>query len=82
MAKYRVSIPYCAYVTVEVEASDAEQAESLAFDYSQPTGFAGNGGSDRLIGVGNYDNVKVSIEAGEGSIEGGFTKAIEVDKCD
>ena len=73
--KYRVTIPYACWVTVEVEASNEEEAEELAFEDSGITGNCGNGGNDKLIGVYGEN---VSIEAGDDPLEGvGFAIVIE-----
>ena len=67
--KYRVTFPYACFVSVDVEASNEEEAKELAFDDSSIGSYCGNGGTNKLIGV--YGN-NVSIEAGE----------VPLDDCD
>lgn len=74
--KYRVTIPFACFVSVEVEAENAEAAEEIAFEDAYPSGYAGNGGTDKLIGVRGSN---VSIEAGEEPIDDidGFSIDVE-----
>lgn len=49
--------------TMEVEAEDAEQAKDLAYnDFEALSGYAGNGGSDKLVGTTLWN---VSLEPSE-----------------
>lgn len=76
--KYRVTIPYACFVTVEVEADNAEAAKEAAFEAAWISGYVGNGGSGKLIGV--YGS-NVSIAAGEehiGDFEGFSIEVEEV----
>ena len=66
MKKYRVNIPYAVFVTVDVEAENEEQAIDKAFEDGYLTGFCGNGGTDKLVGVTGSN---VSIEHGEEALE-------------
>jgi len=75
MKKYRVTIPFPVFVSVEVDAENPEEAEDAAFKDAYISSYAGNGGTDKLIGV-DVDNV--SIEAGESHIDsGGFSVNVE-----
>lgn len=52
MKKYNVSLPIIAWVTVtDIEADNEEEAIDIALDEGGVTGYCGNGGSDKLIGV-------------------------------
>ena len=51
MAKYRVSIPFAVWHTVEVEAEDEDAAIDAAMDISGLRGYVGNGSTGRLVGV-------------------------------
>lgn len=56
MTNYRVSIPYVVYVHADVEADNEDDAIEAAFDNGAGlTQFAGNGGSDKLVGVYGSD---------------------------
>lgn len=66
MRKYKITIPFPVFVSIEVEAEDEETAEEAAFAEAYIDSYAGNGGSDKLIGVSGSN---VSIEAGETPIE-------------
>lgn len=71
--KYKVTVPYAIFVTVEVEADSVEEAEDEAFDHIYVCGYAGNGGTDKLIGV-----TEGSIEVGEVALEdNGFSIQVE-----
>jgi hypothetical protein len=75
MKEYSVTIPYPVFVTVKVEAEDNESAIDEAFQYAGLTGYCGNGGSDKLVGV--YGS-NISVEAGDTPIEGcGFEIEVE-----
>ncbi len=58
--KYRVTLPSKVWVTVDVEAESQEEAEEIAIDEGSISGYCGNFGTDKLIGVSG-DNA--SIEA-------------------
>lgn len=67
--KYKVTIPYAVWVTIEVEAEDKESAIDEAASDIYIQGYCGNGGTDKLIGV-----TEGSIEAGDTPLEdGGFS---------
>lgn len=52
MPSYRVMIPYCLWMTVEVkDAEDADDAIEKALETDSPSGYVGNGGTDKLVGV-------------------------------
>ena len=71
--KYRVTVPYAVFVTVEVEAESKQDAEDAACDEIYISNFCGNGGSDKLIGV-----TEGSIEAGDTPLEdSGFSIGVE-----
>lgn len=70
MPKFKVEIPYIAYVTAVVESPTEEDAVDAALEDSQPTNLVGNGGTDKMIGVGDTNEVTYSIECGEGEVEG------------
>jgi hypothetical protein len=75
MKKYRVTIPFPVFVTIEVEAGSAEDAEDKAFEEVYLDKYAGNGGHDKLIGV---REAHMSIEPGEYPLdEGGFSVEVE-----
>lgn len=60
--KYQVSIPYVCWVYVEVDADDEKEAEDLAFEEGDLSGYAGNGGMDKLIGTTSN---RASVEIGD-----------------
>ena len=63
MKKYIVSGEVTAYISVELEAENEEEAISKAYEEcSGPMNFIGNGGCDKLIGVCDTDSANVSIE--------------------
>ncbi|MGD9697533.1 hypothetical protein [Acinetobacter sp.] len=74
--KYKVTIPFAVFVSVEVDAETPKEAEDIAFEDAYITGYCGNGGTDKLVGVSGSN---VSIEAGELPLEGDDFK-IEVEK--
>ena len=62
MKKYAVYGKVAAWVRVELEAEDKEDALEKAYEEcSEPMNFVGNGGCDKLIGVCDTDNADVSI---------------------
>lgn len=62
MKKYIVSGEVTAYISVELEAENEEEAISKAYEEcSGPMNFIGNGGCDKLIGVCDTVNAIVSI---------------------
>lgn len=66
MKKYIVSGEVTAYISVELEAENEEEAISKAYEEcSEPMSFIGNGGYDKLIGVCDTDNANVSIECND-----------------
>ena len=79
MPKYKVTIPYACFVTVEVEADNKEDAEDKANDEVYIGSYAGNGGSNKLIGVSEPN---MSIEVNEESIEGVDVFSIEVEEVE
>lgn len=64
MEKKKYRVPFKAFVTVfvEVEAENKDEAIDLAWDEAHISGYCGNGGSDKLIGV--YGS-NISIEAAD-----------------
>lgn len=64
MKKYEVTVPFPVFVTVKVEAESRDDAIEEAISDAQLTAFAGNGGTDKLVGV--YSG---SIEIGECPLE-------------
>ena len=63
MKKYIVSGEVTAYISVELEAENEEEAISKAYEEcSGPMNFIGNGGCDKLIGVCDTNSANVSIE--------------------
>lgn len=66
MKKYRVVIPFPVWVSVVVEADTPEEAEEVALGEVYLDQYAGNGGTDKIIGVRNSN---MSVEAGECPIE-------------
>lgn len=77
MQKYAVYGKVTAFVCVELEAEDKEDAIERAYDEcSSTTAFAGNGGTDKIIGVCDTDSATVSINCDE-EIE--YTEAEEID---
>tara|TARA_Y100001956_G_scaffold82213_2_gene102174 strand:+ start:3997 stop:4215 length:219 start_codon:yes stop_codon:yes gene_type:complete len=55
MPKYRVELSAKLFIIANVEADSPEEAEELARDIGTPSGFAGNGGFDKLVGVDHHD---------------------------
>lgn len=77
MQKYVVYGKVTAFVCVELEAEDKEDAIERAYDEcSSVMAFAGNGGTDKMIGVCNTDSAEVSINCDD-DIE--YTEAEEID---
>lgn len=77
MPKYVVYGKVTAFVCVELEAEDKEDAIERAYDEcSSVMDFVGNGGTDKLIGVCDTDSATVSINCDE-EIE--YTEAEEID---
>jgi hypothetical protein len=62
MPRFLVRVPYCVWVSIEVDADDAEQAQEAAWDHVGLRGFCGNGGTNKLVGVSGEN---VSVEACE-----------------
>ena len=63
MKTYRVEIPYLVYVIAVVEAEDKDSAIDSAFDEGASlTGYCGNGGSGKLVGVYGEN---LSVEAAD-----------------
>lgn len=75
MSKYRVTIPFAVWVSLEVEGEDKESAIDTALDEVYLTGYCGNNGTDKLIGV-----TTGSIEAGEEFIDGTITLNIDAEE--
>ncbi|WP_418576678.1 hypothetical protein [Phascolarctobacterium succinatutens] len=62
MKKYIVSGKVTAFISVELEAKNKEEAIEMAYEEcSGPMNFIGNGGTDKLIGVCDTDSATVSI---------------------
>ena len=62
MKKYIVSGKVTAFISVELEAENEEEAIEKAYEEcSGPMSFIGNGGYDKLIGVCDTVNANVSI---------------------
>lgn len=77
MQKYVVYGKVTAFVCVELEAEDKEDAIERAYDEcSSVMDFVGNGGTDKIIGVCDTDSATVSINCDE-EIE--YTEAEEID---
>lgn len=77
MQKYAVYGKVTAFVCVELEAEDKEDAIERAYDEcSSATTFVGNGGTDKIIGVCDTDSATASINCDE-EIE--YTEAEEID---
>lgn len=77
MKKYIVSGKVTAFISVELEAKNKEEAIEKAYEEcSEPMNFVGNGGTDKLIGVCDADSATVSINCDE-EIE--YTEAEEID---
>ncbi|CAL9989160.1 hypothetical protein VPHD260_0202 [Vibrio phage D260] len=55
MPKYQVEMSAKLFIIATVEADSPEEAEDIARDIGTPSGFAGNGGYDKLIGVDHQD---------------------------
>ena len=67
MKTYSVNFSMPVHFNVEVEAENEDAAIEAAMDYASLTGYAGNGGTRKLVGVSDEC---VSIEAGECVLEG------------
>ena len=77
MQKYEVFGKVIAFVCVELEAEDKEDAIERAYDEcSSVMAFVGNGGTDKIIGVCDTDSATVSINCDD-EIE--YTEAEEID---
>lgn len=77
MKKYAVYGKVVAWVCVELEAKDKEEAIEKAYEEcSGPSNFVGNGGVDKIIGVFDTDSAKVSINCDD-EIE--YTEVEELD---
>lgn len=77
MKKYAVYGKVVAWVCVELEAKDKEDALEKAYnECSGPMNFVGNGGTDKIIGVCDTDTAKVSINCDD-EIE--YTEVEELD---
>ena len=67
MGKYRVTASIPVFVSVKnIDAADEEDAIEKAYEHLSLTSYAGNGGTNKLVGVSGED---VSVEAGEYLIE-------------
>ena len=77
MKKYAVYGKVVAWVHVELEAKDKEEALEKAYEEcSYVMALVGNGGTDKIIGVDDTDSAKVSINCDD-EIE--YTEAEEID---
>lgn len=77
MKKYAVYGKVLTWVCVELEAEDKEDALERAYDEcSSVMALAGNGGTDKMIGVCDTDSAEVSINCDD-EIE--YTEAEEID---
>lgn len=66
MKKYIVTGKVTAFISVELEAENEEEAIEKAYEEcSGPMDFVGNGGYDKLIGVCNTDSADISIECND-----------------
>lgn len=62
MKKYIVTGKVTAFISVELEAENKKEALEKAYEEcSEPMGFIGNGGCNKLIGVTDSDCAEVSI---------------------
>lgn len=62
MKKYLVTGKVAAFISVELEAENEEEAIEKAYEEcSGPMNFVGNGGVDKIIGVCDTDTATVSI---------------------
>lgn len=74
--KYAVYGKVVAWVCVELEAKDKEEAIEKAYEEcSGPMNFVGNGCTDKIIGVCDTDTANVSINC-DSDVE--YTEAEEV----
>ena len=77
MKKYAVYGKVVAWVCVELEAEDKEDAIERAYDEcSSVMALVGNGGTDKIIGVDSSDSAEVSISCDD-EIE--YTEVEELD---
>lgn len=77
MKKYAVYGKVIAWVCVELEAENKEEALEKAYDErTSLDAFVGNGGTDKMVGVCDTDSAKVSISCDD-EIE--YTEAEEID---
>ena len=75
MKKYRVTIPFPVFISIDVEAESMVDAEDIALNEVVLISYAGNGGTDKLVGVSGSN---MSIEPGEMHIDtGGYDINIE-----
>lgn len=76
MKDYLVNLTIPVYLTIRVEADDAEDAYEKAYDLAYLDSYVGNGGMDKIVGT---NETNVSIEAGEVPLEGDFNFEISVE---
>lgn len=67
MKKFVVNCAIPVHMNIEVEAEDGDAAIEAAYEYMGLTGYAGNGGCNKLVGTAESN---VSIEAGDQPLEG------------
>jgi len=66
--KYRVSMPYVCYVTVETEADNSQLAIGNAYYDGCIRGYCGTGASGKIIIVsGDNFKIEVVVDPGNGS---------------
>jgi hypothetical protein len=66
------------HLSVAVDASDEDEAIECAMGVAYLTGFAGNGGTNKLVGTTEEN---VSLEPGECALEGDYNFKVEVEKA-
>lgn len=77
MKKYIVYGKVTAFISVKLEAENKKEAIEKAYEEcSEPMGFVGNGGCNKLIGVCDTDDAIVSI-ACDDEVE--YTEAEEIE---
>ena len=68
MSKYRVSVPYIVWVSDDIEADSKEEAIEKSYEEFYVSGYCGNGGTDRLVGV-TSGSIESDGEPAEGTVE-------------
>ena len=76
--RFTVRVPFVVWVSVDVEADDENEAEEIGLGEASISGYCGNGGSNKLVGVSgenlsiehcdeplDLERIHVQVEASE-----------------